>query len=123
MSSLETPTNKTPGEVLRHTEAERPSIIGLAIVLLTVFELILMVLVFTAIGNGANDATGREPSIEDAPLGNVVRNEQSIIALWLAGVFFCLSWITLLYQRYFMDHVTIAKRRFRKWEDEGVQLE
>jgi hypothetical protein len=31
--------------------------------------------------------------------------------------------VVFLYQRGFVDHVTIAKKRFRKWEDEGVQFE
>ncbi len=119
---LEIPTNKVPGTVIRSSEPQRPAVIGLAIVALTAIELVLMVLVFIALGNGANNAADHDPAIDAAPLGTIVSNEQSIIALWLAGVFFCLGTITLLYQRYFMDHVTVAKRRFRKWEDEGVQL-
>ena len=39
-----------------------------------------------------------------------------------ACAFFSLWYIIFLWQRFFKDHVTIAKRRFRKWEDEGVQL-
>ncbi|MGB0652462.1 MAG: DUF7318 family protein [Thermoplasmatota archaeon] len=119
---LEVPTNKTPGAVIRDSPAPRPAIIGFCILALTAIELVFMLLVFVAIGNGANQATDRHPGIAELPLGNVLANEQSIISFWLACTFFCLGFITLLYQRYFMDHVTVAKRRFRKWEDEGVQL-
>lgn len=119
---LETPTNKTPGDTIRTTEATRPAFIGLCIVALTVIELVLMVLVFIAIGSGANDAQGMDPAIEESFMGSVLKSEQQVVSLWLAGIFFNLSFIIFLYQRFFTDHVTIAKRRFRKWEDEGVQL-
>ncbi len=119
---LEIQTNKVPGSIIRATPGRRPAIIGLAIVALTAIELVFMTLIFIALASGANNAGDHDPAIDAAPLGTVISNEQSIIALWLACVFFCLGTITLLYQRYFMDHVTIAKRRFRKWEDEGVQL-
>lgn len=119
---LEIPTNKTPGATIRTTEATRPAFIGLCIVLLTLIELGLMVLVFYAVAVGANDAQGMDPAIEDAFLGPVLKSEQQVVSIWLAGIFFNLSFIIFLYQRFFTDHVTIAKRRFRKWEDEGVQL-
>lgn len=119
---LEIPTNKTPGAVLRETEAQRPAFIGLCIVALTGIELVLMALVFIAIGNGANMAADMDPAIKEAFLGPVLKSEQQVVSLWLAGVFFNLAFIIFLYQRFFTDHRTIAKRRFRKWEDEGVQL-
>ncbi len=122
MSGLSVPTNKTPGEVLRHTPAPRPAIIGLSIVILMLAEIVFVTLVFWAISDGANDATAIDPEIQAAPMGFIFLNEQSLIAFWLACTFFCLSFIILLYQRYFTDHVTIAKYRYRKWEDEGVQL-
>ena len=119
---LEVPTNKTPGDVLRTTGAERPAFIGMLILLLTVVELVFMALVFIALANGANLATEVDPKIAAAFGGKVLKSEQQIISLWIAGTFYCLAVIIFFYQRYFMDHVTIAKRRFRKWEDEGVQL-
>lgn len=119
---LEIPTNKTPGDVIRSTEAERPAFIGLLIVGLTALELIFMVLLIAGVAQGANSATHVDPAISEAPFGTVLKSEQQILSFWLAGAFYCLAFIIFLYQRYFMDHVTIAKRRFRKWEDEGVQL-
>ncbi len=119
---LEIPTNKTPGDVLRATDAERPAFIGLLILSLTAIELVFVVLTFVAVANNANSATEVAPGIASAFGGKLWKSEQQIVALWLAGAFYCLAFITFLYQRFFMDHVTIAKRRFRKWEDEGVQL-
>ena len=49
-------------------------------------------------------------------------NEQTIVSFWIAIIFFALTYMIFLYQRFFKDHVTIYKKRFRKWEDEGVQL-
>ncbi len=119
---LEIQTNKTPGQVIRDTPAERPAFIGLCILGLTVVELVFVYLTFAAIFAGANSATAVDPAISAAPFGDILKSEQQIISFWLAGAFYCLSFIIFLYQRFFMDHVTIAKRRFRKWEDEGVQL-
>lgn len=118
---LEVQTNKTPGDVLRNTEPERPSFIGLLILSLTVLELVFVSLTFIAVANGANSATAVDPAISEAPFGKVLKSEQQIISFWLAGAFYCLAFIIFLYQRFFMDHTTIAKKRFRKWEDEGVQ--
>ncbi len=119
---LEIQTNKTPGDTIRTTPAERPAFIGLCIVALTLIEFVLMFLVFDAIFKGANLASEMDPAIKASFMGSVLKSEQQVISLWLAGIFFNLSFIVFLYQRFFMDHVTIAKRRFRKWEDEGVQL-
>ena len=119
---LEIATNKTPGVEVRRTLAPRPPFVGLMILGLMAIEFLFMVLVFWAVINGANNAAQHDPAIENAPLGGLFLNEQTIISFWLGCTFFCLFTVILLYQRFFMDHVTIAKRRFRKWEDEGVQL-
>lgn len=119
---LEIPTNKTPGDEIRRTPGERPQVVGLMIVLLTLLELVFFYLIFDAVANGYNSPSAVTEGVAAAPLGGIFKSDQQIIASWLAGSFYCLSMIILLYQRYFMDHVTIAKRRFRKWEDEGVQL-
>lgn len=125
---LEVPSAKTPGDVIRVTPAERPAFIGLCILALTGIELLFAVLVFWAVANGANNAAAHDPKIPDFTLSiyfqdiRFFKNEQAIISFWLACIFFCLWYIIFLYQRFFKDHTTIAKRRFRKWEDEGVQL-
>lgn len=119
---LEILTNKTPGEEIRRTPAPRPPIVGAMIIALLIIEFVLIALVFNAVAAGANSPHTIQEDVAEAPLSGIFKSDQQIIASWLAGVMFCMSFIILLYQRYFKDHVTIAKRRFRKWEDEGVQL-
>ena len=128
MAGLEVQTGKVPGSVVRTTPAQRPAFIGFLILVLAAIELLFAGLVFIAIGNGANNAAAHDPAIPNGTLNIGFRqiefflNEQTIISFWLACIFFCLFGIIFLYQRFFLDHVTIAKKRFRKWEDEGVQL-
>ncbi len=128
MAGLEVQTGKVPGTVIRRTPAPRPPFIGLLIVASALLELLFTVLVFWAIGKGANSAAGLDPRIPTFTLDIYFRqipffiSEQTLISFWLACIFFLLWYIIFLYQRFFVDHVTIAKRRFRKWEDEGVQL-
>ena len=128
MAGLEVQTGKVPGTVVRTTPAQRPAFIGFLILALAAIELTFTVLVFMAVGAGANNAAAHDPAIPNATLNIGFRqiefflNEQTIVSFWLACIFFCLFGIIFLYQRFFMDHVTIANRRFRKWEDEGVQL-
>ncbi len=119
---LEIPTNKTPGDEIRRTAAVRPPFAGLLILTLAVIEFVFLGLVFNAVWEGWNAPATLTEEVAHAPLSGLFGGDQRIIASWLAGIFFCMGFITLLYQRYFMDHVTIAKKRFRKWEDEGVQL-
>ncbi len=123
---LEIATNKVPGTTIRETEAQRPAFIGLCIVALTVIEFVFVALVLniTLFPGTAEplSAYQMDPEVEAAPLAKWFISEQQIVSLWLAGSFFTLSFIIFLYQRFFMDHLTIAKKRFRKWEDEGVQF-
>lgn len=125
---LEIPTGKTPGTVVRATPAGRPAIVGAMILGLFLIQILFFVLIFWAVfWNGANDAGAKDPAIDqwsdEYLLGiSPFLNEQTIISFWIAMTFFCLFAMILLYQRFFKDHVTITKKRFRKWEDEGVQL-
>ena len=128
MAGLEVQTGKVPGTVIRRTVASRPPFIGLLIVAMSLIELVFVVLVFWAVGTGANSAAGLDPRIPVWTLDIYFQkipffiSEQTLISFWLACIFFCLWYIIFLYQRFFVDHVTIAKKRFRKWEDEGAQL-
>jgi uncharacterized membrane protein len=128
MAGLEVQTGKVPGTVIRTTPAPRPAFIGFLILVLAVIEFVFVGLVFVAIAHNANNAAAHDPAIPNGVINigfqkiQFFKNEQTIISFWLACIFFCLFEIIFLYQRYFLDHVTIAKRRFRKWEDEGVQL-
>jgi hypothetical protein len=119
---LEIPTNKVPGAEMRRTPAPRPAIVGALILAFIVLEFVFIYLTFNAVSQGWNSPHTVTEAVANAPLAGIFKSDQQIISSWLAGVFFCLSFIILLYQRYFLDHVTIAKRRFRKWEDEGVNL-
>jgi hypothetical protein len=127
-NGLEVQTGKVPGTVVRTTPAERPAFIGFLILVLSAIELLFVYLVFAALFAGANNAAAHDPAIPNYTLNIGFRqfefflSEQAIVSFWLACIFFCLFLIIFLYQRFFLDHVTIAKRRFRKWEDEGVQL-
>lgn len=128
MAGLEIQTGKVPGTVIRRTPAPRPAFIGLLIVASALLELLFVILVFWAIGSGANSAAGLDPRIPRSELNIYFRqipffiSEQTLISFWIACIFFLLWYIIFLYQRFFVDHVTIAKKRFRKWEDEGAQL-
>jgi hypothetical protein len=132
VASLEIPTGKTPGAEIRRTPAQRPAFVGALILGLFLVQLVFLFLVGSAlyqdgISDGkkipdANNAAAHDPAIDHAPLGTLFKNEQTIISFWIACIFFSLAYTVFLYQRFFKDHVTIAKRRFRKWEDEGVQL-
>lgn len=133
MASLEVQTGKVPGTVVRSTKASRPAFVGALILGLFVVQLIFLGLVSMAIWQDmiadpkkgipdANNAAEHDPAIESAPLANLFVNEQTIVSFWLACLFFAFSYMVFLYQRYFRDHTTIVKKRFRKWEDEGVQL-
>ena len=119
---LEIPTNKTPGDEIRRTPAPRPPVVGAMILGLVAIQIVLLALVFYAVSQGWNSPHTVTEEVHNAPLGGIFKSDQQIIASWLAGIFISMSFIILLYQRYFLDHVTIAKKRFRKWEDEGVQL-
>lgn len=123
---LEIQSSKVPGTEMRRTPASRPPMIGLCIVALTLIEFVFVALVihitlFAGLEQPLS-AHHMDPEVLAQPLAGLFISEQQVVSIWLAGAFFTLAWIVFLYQRCFMDHVTIAKRRFRKWEDEGVQF-
>jgi uncharacterized membrane protein len=128
VAGLEIQTGKVPGTVIRRTPAPRPPFIGLLIIAMAFVEFLFVTLVFWAVGSGANSAAGIDPAIPQVHLNIYFQkipffiSEQTLIAFWLSCIFFSLWYMIFLYQRFFVDHVTIAKKRFRKWEDEGVQL-
>lgn len=126
---LEIQTGKVPGAVVRATPAERPAFIGLLILGLLGIILLMTTLVFWAVASGANSAAGLDPAIPTVTFSifgfkeiTFFLSEQTLISFWISIIFFSLTYMIFLYQRYFRDHVTVYKKRFRKWEDEGVQL-
>ena len=129
MAGLEVQTGKVPGTEVRRTPAPRPPFIGFLILVLAGIIWMMTILVgYAVFAKGANDAAAHDPAIPNVELNlgfqtiEFFLNEQTIISFWLAIIFFALFEMLFLYQRFFTDHVTIAKRRFRKWEDEGAQL-
>jgi hypothetical protein len=133
---LEIQTGKVPGTEIRRTPAQRPAFIGGLILGLLAIELLFFVLVGMAVYQDmiadptsgipdANNAAGHDPRIPDLVFGpfTLFKNEQTIVSFWIACIFFALAFMIFLYQRFFKDHVTISKRRFRKWEDEGGQFD
>lgn len=119
---LEIQTGKVPGTEIRRTVAPRPAFIGFLIVCMGAIVLLFLTLILMALINGANNAATVDPQIVKHGVWVPFLNEQTVVSFWIGCAFVALSFMTLLYQRYFIDHVTIAKKRFRKWEDEGVQL-
>ena len=120
---LQITTNKTPGEEIRRTPAPRPAVAGGLILALTAIQFLFLALTIQAVAAGWNSPHTITEEVATAPLSGLFKSDQQIISSWIAGIFFCMAFTALLYQRYFMDHVIIAKKRFRKWEDEGVQFE
>ncbi len=91
---------KEPGEVVRHDPAEQPLSVAVAIVLLTVVELVFVGLFTAGIVLGWNSV-----------------NAQQIMTFWLASAFLVLGIIFTLYRRFFLDDIIIVKQRKQKWED------
>src|SRR5688572_27594500 len=95
-NGLEVQTGKVPGTVVRTTPAPRPAFIGFLILVLAAIELLFVVLVFMAIGAGANNAAAHDPAIPNFKLNmgfqtiEFFLNEQTIVSFWLACIFFCL---------------------------------
>lgn len=125
---LEIQTGKVPGTEVRRTPAPRPPVVGLMILALSLLTLLFVGLVLYSLMPSlfhhpeANNAAAIDPQIKAHGIWVPFINEQTIISFWIGCSFVCVALMTLLWQRYFVDHVTIAKKRFRKWEDEGVQL-
>jgi uncharacterized membrane protein len=91
---------KQPGDVVRHEPAEQPLSMAVAIVVLTVIELVFVGLFVAGIVLGWNTPTA-----------------QQIMMFWLASAFLVLGIILALYRRFFLDDVIIVKQRKEKWED------
>lgn len=91
---------KDVGEVVRHEPAEQPLSVAVAIVVLTVIELVFTGLFVAGIVLGWNSPTA-----------------QQIMTFWLASAFLVLGLIFVLYRRFFLDDIVVVKQRKEKWED------
>lgn len=107
-------SGSTYGDIHRYEPANESTIAAIAIVILTIIEVVLVGL-FTY---GLVMAWGTTQE------GNI------FLGLVLAAIFIALSIILLLYRKEFLPDVMIVKKRRRKWEDiyvrgedvEGVEL-
>jgi hypothetical protein len=107
-------TGSTYGDVHRYEPARESTAAAIAIVLLTLIEIVFVGL-FTY---GLITGWGYDP------LGNMY------LGFVLAAIFIDLSFILLLYRKEFLPDVMIVKKRRRKWEDlyvredqvDGVEL-
>ena len=100
-------SGNTYGDIHRYEPARESPVAAIAIVLLTIIEVVL-VGVFTY---GLVLAWGTTQT------GNIY------LGLLLAAIFIDLAFILLLYRKEFLPDVMIVKKRRRKWEDLYVREE
>lgn len=91
---------KDPGDVVRHEPAEAPLSVAVAIVVLTLVEVVFVGLFAIGVLAGWNSPTA-----------------QQILTFWLASAFLVLGLVLALYRRYFLDDLIVVKQRKEKWED------
>jgi hypothetical protein len=89
------------GDIHRYEPARESTAATIAIVLLTVIEIVFVALF----------AWGLLSGLGVDPLGNMY------LGFLLAVIFIDLSFILLLYRKEFLPDVMIVKKRRRKWED------
>ncbi|MFB6074397.1 MAG: hypothetical protein ABEJ89_05245 [Haloarculaceae archaeon] len=102
-------TGSTYGDIHRYEPARESTAAAVAIVLLTVLEIVLVGLFTVGLISGW---AGR-----NRPLGNM------FLGGVLAVMFVDLAFILLLYRKEFLPDVMIVKKRRRKWEDLYVREE
>jgi hypothetical protein len=95
----------TYGDIHRYEPPRESTAAALAIVLLTLVEILLVGLFTYGVISGWGFPEQYGP-IGNAFLGGI-----------LAGIFINLSFILLLYRKEFLPDVMIVKKRRRKWED------
>ncbi|MFC3478685.1 DUF7318 family protein [Halobacterium litoreum] len=89
------------GDIHRYEPARESTAATIAIVLLTLIEVVLVALF----------AWGLISGLGTDPVGNMY------LGFLLAAIFIDLSFILLLYRKEFLPDVMIVKKRRRKWED------
>ena len=100
-------SGSTYGDIHRYEPARESTVAAIAIVLLTIIEIVLVGL-FTY---GLVSAWGTTQE------GNI------FLGLLLAAIFIDLAFILVLYRKEFLPDVMIVKKRRRKWEDLYVREE
>ena len=94
-------TGSNYGDIHRYEPARESTAAAIAIVLLTLIEVVFVALF----------AYGLVAGWGYDPLGNMY------LGFLLAAVFIDLSFVLLLYRKEFLPDVMIVKKRRRKWED------
>ena len=89
-----------PGDIVRYEEPERPLHAAIAIVVLTLLELVFVFLLLLSVVAG-----WKHPE------------DQMEQTQWIFAIFFILGFILMLYRRYFMPDVMVVKVRNKKYED------
>jgi len=102
-------SGSTYGDIHRYEPARESTAAALAIVILTIVEIVFVGLFTYGI---IAEWAGR-----NAPLGNM------FLGGILAAIFIDLAFILLLYRKEFLPDVMIVKKRRRKWEDLYVREE
>jgi len=100
-------TGSTYGDIHRYEPARESTAAAIAIVLLTVIEVVFVGL-FTY---------GLVAGWGFVPVGNMY------LGFLLAAIFLDLAFILLLYRKEFLPDVMIVKKRRRKWEDLYIREE
>ena len=104
-------SGNTYGDIHRYEPPRESMTAAVAIVLLTIVEIILVGLFTYGLISGWGIAAN------DGGFGNM------FLGTALAGMFVNLSFILLLYRREFLPDVMIVKKRRRKWEDLYIREE
>ncbi|MFB6106339.1 MAG: hypothetical protein ABEJ70_05135 [Halobacteriaceae archaeon] len=100
-------TGSTYGDIHRYEQARESTAAAIAIVLLTVLEVVFVgLLTYGFVSGWGVD-----------PVGNM------FLGFLLAATFIDLSFVLLLYRKEFLPDVMIVKKRRRKWEDLYVREE
>ncbi|MDH5020745.1 DUF7318 family protein [Halobacterium rubrum] len=95
------------GDIHRYEPARESTAAMIAIVLLTIIEVVLVAL-FT---------WGLVTGLGTDPVGNMY------LGFLLAAIFIDLSFVLMLYRKEFLPDVMIVKKRRRKWEDLYIREE
>jgi hypothetical protein len=95
------------GDIHRYEPARESTAAMIAIVLLTIVEVVLVAL-FT---------WGLVTGLGTDPVGNMY------LGFLLAAIFIDLSFVLMLYRKEFLPDVMIVKKRRRKWEDLYIREE
>ncbi|MFB6186178.1 MAG: hypothetical protein ABEI86_04830 [Halobacteriaceae archaeon] len=100
-------TGSTYGDIHRYEPARESTAAAIAIVLLTIIEIVFVGLFTYGLVSGWGKS----------PLGNMY------LGFILGVIFIDLAFILLLYRKEFLPDVMIVKKRRRKWEDLYIREE